>query len=85
MKPLKKQFIGLGEVKGFIFYQIRVANQAFLYEVDHDGTKHYEVFKRVINRRFACVSYPTSNSFGKWAWTFKLLVDAEETFKELIK
>ena len=85
MKPLKKQFIGTGEVKGIKFSQIRVANRAFLYEVDTGGTKHYEIFKKVINRRFACISYPTSNSFGKWAWVYKSLVAANKKFNELIK
>jgi hypothetical protein len=84
-KPLKNHFIGIAEVKGFKFLQLRIAQRAFLYEVNTGDTKHYEVFRKVTNRRFACISYPTSNSFGKWAWVYKSLVAANKKFYELIK
>ncbi|WP_370390222.1 hypothetical protein [uncultured Winogradskyella sp.] len=83
-RPLKIEFIGTGEVRGFNFRQIRSTNSCFLYEVDTGSTKHYEVFKKVINHRFACVSYPRSKSFGVWAWCYKTKSKAEKKFNELI-
>lgn len=66
-KPLPKQFHGMGEVKGYLFTQIRQTNKAFIYEVSSGDSKYYEVFLRKENRRFACVSYPSSKAFGIWA------------------
>ncbi|WP_282073192.1 hypothetical protein [Polaribacter atrinae] len=70
MKTLKKQFIGTGEVKGFKFTQIRCTNRAFLYEIDTGNSLYYEVFKKVKNKRFGVVSYPSSKAFCFWAWTY---------------
>jgi len=83
MKELRTEFHGIGEVRDYQFTQIRVADKGFIYEVDYDGHIHYEVFKRVVNRRFACVSYPSSESFGKWAWTYASLERALGKFEEL--
>ena len=83
MKNLKKQFRGIGEVKGYQFTQIRSADNAFLYEVGWSGGKHYEVFKKVVNRRFACISYSTSRSFGKWAFTYNNIESAIKKYNEL--
>jgi hypothetical protein len=76
MKTLKKQFVGTGEVKGFNFTQIRYTNRAFLYEVNTGYSLYYEVFKKVLNKRFKVVSYPTSKCFGVWAWTYSTLEEA---------
>lgn len=70
MKQLKKQFTGRGEVKGFKFTQIRCTNRAFLYEVVIDDSIYYEVFKKTENKHFNCISYPSANYFGIWAWTY---------------
>ena len=83
IKPLPKQFTGKGEVKGYYFTQIRQTDKAFIYEVSHDDSKHYEVFKKVVNRRFACVSFPTSKAFGIWAFTYMSLEKAKKKFNEL--
>lgn len=83
MKQLKKQFIGRGEVKGFKFTQVYHTNRAFLYEINTGHSIYYEVFKKVVNRRFACVSYPTAKDFGIWAWTFYSLEEATEKFNQL--
>jgi len=73
MKELKESFKGKGEVKGFFFTQIVKKDYGYIYrvttDVDTNRFMHYEVFKRVENKRFECVSYPKSKSFGKWAWT----------------
>lgn len=61
---MKQQFQGRGEVKGYTFTQIRVTDLGFIYSKELNGSLSYEVFKRKENKRFNCISYPTSNSFG---------------------
>lgn len=77
------QFQGRGEVKGYIFTQTYKTDRAFIYEVYSDDSIHYEVFKRLLNKRFACESYPTSKAFGIWAWTCMTLEDALDKLYEL--
>ncbi len=83
MKPLKVEFHGRGEVKGYLFNQISRTDKAFLYEVTSCDRKHYEVFKKKINHRFGCESYPTSKAFGFWAWTSMDLESAVKKFNGL--
>ena len=78
MKQLQQQFQGRGEVKGYTFTQIRVTDKGFIYSKELNGSLSYEVFKRKENKRFNCISYPTSNSFGVQAWDCKTLERAEE-------
>lgn len=80
IKPLAMQFIGRGEVKDYLFSQISQADKAF-----SGDSKHYDVFKKIINKRYACVSYPTSKAFGIWAYTKMSLESAIEKFNELNK
>jgi hypothetical protein len=84
IKPLQIYFKGRGEVKGYLFTLLGMTDKAFLYEVSRGDGKHYEVFIKKINRRFACVSYPTSKSFGIWAWTFEDIKSAIKKFNEII-
>lgn len=70
MKQLQKEFIGRGEVKGFRFTQLKQNQYAFIYKVETSGGKHYEVFRKKINNKYNCESYPRSKSFGSWAWSF---------------
>jgi hypothetical protein len=81
IKELPTEFAGKGEVRGYYFTQIWKSNKAYIYAVD--GGKHYEVFKRKVNRRFSQVSYPNSMSFGIWAWTCRSYENALEKFEEL--
>jgi len=83
MKELKEYFVGIGQVKGYIFNQIRATKYAFMYEVSENNVIHYEVFKRVENRRYRCISYPTDAAFGVWAWTCETLERAEDKFNEI--
>ena len=83
IKPLPKQFVGRGEVKGYEFRQISAPNWGFIYEVRYGKRKHYEVFQKRINARFGNVSYPTSKAFGKWAWSTPVLARAEEILRSL--
>lgn len=71
MKEIAKEFTGKGEVKGFRFKQLKASKFAYLYEVSDDFAGiWYEVFKRKENKRFYTISYPSSKSFGLWAWSF---------------
>lgn len=84
MKELEKVFIGKGEVKGFIFTQIKRSNLAYIYEVSlSESAKWYEVFARKEYAKFDMVSYPKSNSFGEWAWTCGTIEKAEEIFHNI--
>jgi len=80
MKQLQEEFIGRGEVKGFIFTQIKKSDVAYIYKVDCDGCEHYEVFKHKENKQFDCISYPKTSSFGLWAWTYKEIELALEKY-----
>lgn len=82
-KPLPLRFSGRCEAKGYIFTQINASDKAFIYEVSSGQYKHYEVFKKTINTRFGCNSYPNSKSFGINAWTCMTLETAIEKFNEL--
>lgn len=72
MKELEMRFSGTGEVKGYEFEQLDKSKFAYIYKKTHmeSGNVSYEVFKRVENRQFDCVSYPKSKSFGVWAWEY---------------
>jgi len=83
IKQLKTEFSGKGEVRGYQFSQIHKTSRAFIYEVSYGEGKHYEVFKRRVNSRFGCVSYPTSKGFGIWAWTYSTLEKAIKKFNQL--
>ena len=83
MKQLKVQFHGRGEIKGYLFTQISKTDKAFLYEVSYGDSKHYEVFLKRINHRYACISYPTYQGFGIWAWTYMNLESAFEKLNKL--
>ena len=88
LKDLASVFIGRGEVKGFVFKQLKKSENAYLYEVhisqgNSGRSPHYEAFKRVVNNRFNQVSYPTARHFGSWAWTTSNLKKAEGIFAEL--
>lgn len=83
MKELEKEFIGKGQVKGFKFTQLKQNERAFLYKVDTGSTIHYEIFKRKVNKRFGCVSYPSNKAFGLWATTKKNLDTAINYFNTL--
>lgn len=83
MRQLKTEFIGKGQVKGFKFTQVEKSLNAYLYKVESDGLEHYEVFYHKENDRFNCVSYPSNQAFGIWAWTYKNLETAQNKFEDL--
>ena len=81
IKQIPDSFVGRGEVRGFNFTKLASYNEGFIYEVSNGDTKYYEVFKERINTRFKNVSYPSSKSFGIWAWWTKTFEEAEERLK----
>lgn len=78
MKQLKNEFTGIGQVKGFKFTKINSTDCGFLYEINTGDTKYYEVFRKLVNRRFNTISYPTNKAFGIWAFTTPCLNRANE-------
>ena len=50
---------------------------------DEHKHRHYEVFKKRLNRRFGTVSYPTDKAFGIWAWSCMSLERARERLNEI--
>lgn len=92
---LKDEFIGTGEVKGFLFKKIASTEYGFIYEVSSDNVIHYEIFERKLipicidfeNRIYSetdfKVMYPKSKDFGVWAFTRGTLKHANEKLKEL--
>ena len=69
IKELKKEFIKNKE--RFIQIGYNPQTEVYLYKrIFPGGAIVYEVFKRKINKRFNCVSYPGNNAFGYWALTF---------------
>ena len=85
IRDLKSDFIGIGQVRGYKFTQISKTKSAFLYQVDTSDRLYYEVFRKCINHRFACVSYPTDKDFGIWAWTTPNIELAYKILNDLSK
>ena len=83
MKELKEYFSGIGQVKGYVFNQIKRSKYGYIYEVSGDKNKHYEIFKRVENTLYDNVSYPSNKAFGKWAWTTNDLDRAFEILNQI--
>ena len=95
VEELPKEFIGVGEVLGFKFTQLKKSDTYYLYEVDIEGSKHYEVIERMVVQK--CINfetktysdedfketYPKANSFGVNAYTLPTLKLANSKFKEL--
>lgn len=34
------------------------------------GLVTYEVFKRLENKKYKCISFPSDKAFGVWAWAY---------------
>lgn len=83
MKELEREFVGKGQVKGFIFTQLKKSEYAYLYRVNLENSHHFEVFKRKVNTQYNCVSYPSDKAFGIWAWTYKNIDKALDKFDDL--
>jgi len=75
---------GKGTVRHFLFTQLKSSKKAYLYEVKpFYGIKHWEVYRRRVNTRFNCESFPSDKSFGLWAWCFVNYDKAIKKFESL--
>lgn len=83
LREIPEYFEGKGEVRHYTFTQVKKSEKGYIYEVQREGLKHYEVFERHPNTRFGIYSYPGSASFGHWAWTFNTLEMAMHKFNQL--
>ena len=83
---LEKNFVGSGEVMGFIFTQVAENEKGYMYKVKHNGTIHYEVFKKETSS--ICLDfievYPKTKEFGCSAWSFGSEKIAKEKLNQLI-
>ena len=69
---------------GFNYKQILKSDKGYVYEQSMDGRViAYEVFERKENTQYNCISFPTSNAFGIWAWTYWHKEDAIAKFNTL--
>lgn len=83
MRELETVFHGTGEVSGYVFKQVKKSEYAYIYERKFEENGKvicYEVFERKENDRFDCVSYPSSKSFGVWAWCCTSYEKAKKRF-----
>jgi len=92
IKMLPNEFVGVGEVKGFLFKKIEENENFYIFEVSNNGHKHYEVIKRVVVSCFLDFdtreidtnnkkeTYPKSYKFGSTGWTYSLLKNAQNKF-----
>ena len=85
IRDLKTDFTGRGQVRGFQFTQLSKTHKAFLYLINTADSIYYKVFRKHINHRYACESYPTDKAFGIWAYTTPNLEQAFEILKDLSK
>ncbi len=96
MIKLEKEFLGVGEVKGFKFTQIEESEKGYIYKVETELNEiHYEVFKKVITNKYdfenkksldiEMESYPRSARFGVNAWNVNSLERANEILTEINK
>jgi hypothetical protein len=84
MKELQTQFTGKGQVKGYDFNQITATPYGYIYaKTSLEGTNTFEVFKRLENDVYNCVSYPTDKAFGIWAWNPGTLKRAKEILYQI--
>jgi len=92
IKMLPNEFVGVGEVKGFLFKKIEENDNFYIFEVSNNGYKHYEVIKRVVVSCFLDFhtkeldpnnkkeTYPKAHRFGVSGWTYSLLKNARNKF-----
>ena len=82
IRLLPDEFIGIGEVKGFHFKKIMTDPRYYVYQVTDEGKRHFELIKRVINKKYNKEYYPKSKEFGIKAWTALTLERINQLIKE---
>lgn len=69
---------------GYDYYLTESSKTAYIFKQVLGGQViGYEVFKRIENSRFDCVSFPRDEAFGKWAWTYRTLEKAQDKFNTI--
>ena len=76
----------------FVYTNVCRGKRSFVFE-QHvpPNLRYYEVFRRRVNKEFEIggniipesEAFPSDNSFGVWAWSFRSLDKAMEKYKEL--
>ena len=97
LELLEKEFIGIGEMKGFTFRQISMSEAAYLYILDENDTRpSYEVIMRKsspkcldFENRIYSVDlrkeyYPKSGSFGILGWAYTSMEMAKDKFNDCV-
>lgn len=92
---LEKEFKGTGEVKGFIFTQLKETKYCYLYLKEKNGSKSYEVIRknavpiyidfnlRIFSQLDLKEIYPKSRQFGKEGWEFLNMRKALKKLEDL--
>ena len=82
LRLLPAEFTGIGEVNGFQFKRIIENPKYYVYQVTDEGKRHFELIKRVINKKYNKEYYPKSKEFGIKAWTARTLERINQLIKE---
>ena len=94
---LPENFIGSGEVKGFVFNKKTENEKAYIYEVSNIGSVYYEVFlkkntpvcidfeNKIYSDEKFKEKYPKSNDFGIWAFCCLTYENAVLKFNKISK
>ena len=92
IKKLPNEFVGVGEVKGFLFKKINENDKYYIFKVTNEGCSYFEVIKKVVVSCFLDFhtkeidpnnkkeTYPKSNSFGTSGWNYSTLENALNKF-----
>jgi hypothetical protein len=83
IKKLSINIIGKGEIKKFLFTQIKISSKAYIYQVDTEDSIYYEVFKKKSKTNSKRDCLPTAKAFGVWAWTYPTYEKAMKKFNLL--
>lgn len=93
-KPLRTEFDGRADQKGFTFKQLkRVKDIALFQKTKENGAKYFEVI--LVQRHDAykigntiieaSETFSSSSAWGISGWSYKTIKEAEQKFKELTK
>ncbi len=90
-KPLRTEFEGRADQKGFLFKQIERRGEFALYQKTKGEILNFEVIIIRNQEEYeiggvkieACEHFPNAREFGVLGWSFQSLESAQNKFKEL--
>lgn len=90
-KPIKTEFEGRADQKGFLFKQLKREGQIALFKKNKGTVENYEVIIIRNQEEYemggikieAKEHYPNAREFGTYGWSYQTLDSAEKKFKEL--